>query len=74
MRTTKLAYCKRCPYTYKETTGLQFLNKVNLLVSTLGKHYGGHLRIKRTNREKNELKKYQKEWDDPLVFEEFVKD
>ena len=53
---------------------LQFFNKVNLLVSALGKHYGWHLRIKRTDHEKNELKKYQKKWDAPKAFEEFVKD
>ena len=53
---------------------MQFRDKVNLLVSTLGKHYGGHLRIKSSEHEISEIKKHQKKWDDPLAFEEFVND
>ena len=54
----KLAYCKRCPYKYGETTGSQFINKVNLVIATLGKHYAGHLRLDRSEHEIKKPKKY----------------
>ena len=34
-------YCKRLPEYEKEATGLTFINAVNIVVATLGKHYGG---------------------------------
>ena len=70
----ELAYCKRCPEYYTDTTGSQFINKGNLLVATLGNRYGGYLRVEeqQSENEKNELKKYQKKTNDPRAFEDFV--
>ena len=38
-------------YTSKLATGSKFINKESLLVSTLGKHYGGQLRVEEERSE-----------------------
>ena len=70
----KLAYCKRLPEYHKEATGHVFINRVNLVVATLGKHYGGHLRVEKARSEydKKQLELYQKKYNDIKAFEEFV--
>ena len=42
----KLAFAKRCCLWWNENTGDRFLQKINLLIATLGVHYHGHADVK----------------------------
>ena len=70
----KMAYCKRCPEFWGLSTGSTFKDNINLLVSTLGKHYAGHARVAelRTDQDKAFLKLHQKKFDHKDAFLEFV--
>ena len=72
----KEAYAKRLPVREKERIGVTFINTVNVVVASLGIHYGGHVRVerKRSKTEKEYLAKFQKTHNDKTAFETFVKE
>ena len=69
-----MAYCKRCPETYKLTAGSQFLSKINLVVAELGVHYQEQVRVqaKLSPYDKLQIKNNQKKVDYKRAFEDFV--
>ena len=68
------AFAKRCQERWKFNTGTRFLQKINLLIATLGVHYHGHAEVKakETLAVKAWLKEHCKKTDDPRAFEDFV--
>ena len=40
-----MAFCKRCPAKWGHAIGSTFKDEINLVVATLGIHYGGHERV-----------------------------
>ena len=68
------AFAKLCQNDWKQLTGQRFLNKINLLIATLGVHYHGHEdeKAKLTPSVKAWLKEQCKKTDDPRAFEDFV--
>ena len=70
----KQAFAKRRSQLWKVNTGTRFLQKVNLLIATLGVHYEGHadVKAKLTPQVKQWLKQNVKKTDDPRDFEDFV--
>ena len=40
-----MAFCRRCPQYWGHTTGSRFKDEINLVVGTLGIHYGGYKRV-----------------------------
>ena len=70
----KLAYARECCFTYRETTGSQFLKRINLLIAELGVHYDGCLAVKEqiSPQDKKYLKEHQKKFDNKRAFEDFA--
>ena len=70
----KWAFAKRCPDYWGVNTGTRFLQKVNLLIATLGVHYHGHadVKAKLTPQCVTWLKQHQKQFNDPRAFEDFA--
>ena len=68
------AFAKRCQESWKHLTGTRFLQKINLLIATLGVHYHGHedVKAKQTPSVKAWLKEHCKKTDGPRAFEDFV--
>ena len=56
------------------STGTKFLQKVNLLIAELGKHYHGHedVKAKLTPQAKTWLAEHCKKTDNPRAFEDFA--
>jgi len=72
----KWAFAKRCSEYWKKNTGARFLQKVNLLIATLGVHYEEHadVKAKLPPQVLKWLKANQNKFDDPRAFEDFVVD
>ena len=70
----KECFARECCFWYKETTGSQFLKKINLVIVELGVHYDGHLAVKEqlSPQDKQFLKEHQTKWDNKRAFEDFV--
>ena len=70
----KMAFAKRCSMWWKDNTGDRFLQKINLLIATLGVHYHGHADVnaKLTPACKAWLKQNQKQFNDPRAFADFA--
>ena len=68
------AFALLCKRDWKQLTGQRFLQKINLLIATLGVHYHGHAEVKakQTLAVKAWLKEHCKKTDDPRAFEDFV--
>ena len=68
------AFARLCQNDWKQLTGQRFLNKINLLIATLGVHYHGHedVKAKQTPSVKAWLKEHCKKTDGPRAFEDFV--
>jgi hypothetical protein len=71
----KWAFCKLCSEWWGVNTGTKFLQKVNLLIATLGVHYHGHadVKAKLTPQSVKWLKENQKQINDPRAFEDFAR-
>ena len=69
-----MAYCRRCAFSWGTSTGGKFKDEINLVVASLGVHYGGYERVEadRTPRDKDFLKLYLIKKDNPDAFLEFV--
>ena len=69
-----MAFCKRCPYWWKATTGPHFKDQINLVVAEMGVHYGGHARVleARTHQDAEKLKLYQKKHNHANAWAEYV--
>ena len=70
----KMAFAKRCCLWWSENTGDRFLQKINLLIATLGVHYHGHadVKAKLTPACKAWLKKNQTKYNDHNAFADFA--
>ena len=71
-----MAYCKRCCSSWGHSTGGKFKDEINLVVATLGIHYGGRLRVtaERSKQDTDFLQLYQLKHDHRDAFLEFVQD
>ena len=69
-----MAYCGRCAFSWGHATGHKFKDELNLVVASLGVHYGGYDRVEaeRTLQDKDFLKKYLIKKDYSDAFLEFV--
>ena len=69
-----MAYCRRCAFSWGTSTGGKFKDEINLVVASLGTHYGGYERVEadRTPQDKDFLKHYLIKKDNPDAFLEFV--
>ena len=70
----KHAFAKECQRDWKVSTGTKFMQKVNLLIASLGIHYHGHeeVKAKLTPQTKAWLAKHCKSTDNPRAFEDFA--
>jgi hypothetical protein len=70
----KYAFAKECQRNWRVNTGTRFLQKVNLLIASLGVHYHGHadVKAKLTPQVKAWLKVNCKKTDNIRAFEDFV--
>ena len=70
----KYGFAKACSEVWKVQTGTKFMQKVNLLIATLGIHYHGHedVKAKLTPQSKAWLAANCKKTDDPRAFEDFA--
>ena len=70
----KFAFAKECNRFWGVSTGTKFLQKVNLLIASLGIHYHGHeeVKAKLTPQAKAWLAIHCKSTDNPRAFEDFV--
>ena len=68
------AFCGQCSVWWLHNTGTRFLQRVNLLIATLGVHYHGHadVKAKLTPQVQAWLKEHCKKTDGPRAFEDFV--
>jgi hypothetical protein len=69
-----MAFCKSCPAEWGRATGSTFMDEINVVVATLGVHYGGHERVtaERTQQDKDKLLIYQKKHDYISAFTDYV--
>ena len=70
----KYAFAKECSRDWKVSTGTKFLQKVNLLIASLGIHYHGHedVKAKLTPQASAWLAEHCKSIDNPRAFEDFA--
>ena len=70
----KCAFAKECNRAWGVSTGTKFMQKVNLLIASLGIHYHGHeeVKAKLTPETKAWLVKHCKSTDNPRAFEDFA--
>ena len=70
----KFAFAKECNRVWGGSTGTKFLQKVNLLIASLGIHYHGHeeVKAKLTPQAKAWLAIHCKSTDNPRAFEDFA--
>ena len=69
-----MAFCKTCPSRWGRATGSTFKDEINLVVATLGVHYGGHARAtaERTQQDKEKLLIHQKKHNYCDAFTDYV--
>ena len=70
----KLAFAKECHKVWRGSSGTKFMEKVNLLIASLGIHYHGHedVKAKLTPQCKTWLAEHCKSTDNPRAFEDFA--
>ena len=70
----KFAFAKECNRVWGVSTGTKFLQKINLLIASLGIHYHGHedVKAKLAPQAKAWLAEHCKGTDQPRAFEDFV--
>ena len=70
----KEAFAKECHKDWKVLTATRFMQKINFLIASLGKHYHGHedVKAKLTPQSKAWLKEHCKSTDNPRAFEDFA--
>ena len=70
----KIAFAKECNRDWGTSTGTKFMQKVNLLIASLGIHYHGHeeVKAKLTPQTKAWLAIHCKSTDNPRAFEDFA--
>ena len=69
-----MAFCKTCCSEWGRATGSTFKDEINLVVATLGVHYGGHERAtaERTQQDKDKLLPHQKKHNHRDAFLDYV--
>ena len=70
----KEAFAKECHRDWKASTGTRFMQKINLLIASLGIHYHGHadVKAKLTPQASKWLAEHCKSTDNPRAFEDFA--